>query len=49
MEVILDDGQEGELMSLGDLLPAAFGPRNLESARDEASMPNDDPENDRAR
>jgi cytidine deaminase len=49
MIVILDDDQEGELMSLGDLLPAAFGPRNLEPFRADANAPHDTPENDRAR
>ena len=49
MIVILDDGQEGELISLGDLLPAAFGPRNLERFRADANVLNDNAENDRAR
>jgi cytidine deaminase len=31
MEVVLDDGQSGNVVSLDDLLPRAFGPRNLDS------------------
>ena len=32
MSVILDDGASGTIISLDDLLPRAFGPRNLEQA-----------------
>ena len=33
--VILDNGQEGEEIPLGALLPAAFGPRHLETGEGE--------------
>ena len=32
MAVVIDDGDRGEVIALSDLLPAAFGPRNLEMA-----------------
>jgi cytidine deaminase len=36
MIVILDDRETGRLMRLGELLPMAFGPRNLEGAGEQA-------------
>jgi len=30
MEIVLDDGKLGNVVSLNDLLPRAFGPRNLD-------------------
>ncbi len=41
MIVILDDGAAGSEVSLDDLLPRAFGPRNLEDAASAASSPRD--------
>ncbi|MFN8590794.1 MAG: cytidine deaminase [Thermomicrobiales bacterium] len=33
MDVILDDRQDGEVVTLGDLLPRAFGPRTLDESK----------------
>jgi cytidine deaminase len=37
MQVLLDDGGVGIALGLDDLLPRAFGPRNLEQAEDDNS------------
>jgi cytidine deaminase len=45
MVIVLDDGDSGEPVSLNELLPRAFGPRNLDAAelaRDLNSMPGRD-------
>ena len=39
MEVVLDDGNSGNVVSLDELLPRAFGPRNLDSGIQE-EIPN---------
>ena len=38
MVVIVDDGGGGEVVTLSDLLPAAFGPRNLEAALERSDI-----------
>jgi cytidine deaminase len=48
MTVILDDGQSGEAIPLGELFPAAFGPRNVEHAKGAARDPTNRGENDHA-
>jgi cytidine deaminase len=41
LAVVLDDGDSGTLVWLVDLLPQAFGPRNLHSSMDDESPPAD--------
>jgi cytidine deaminase len=38
MLVIVDDGGGGEAVALSELLPAAFGPRNLEAAAERQEL-----------